>query len=46
MDEEAEIKKAFEIGVISKEERDKLLDDIAPLLWENLFNGEGLNPQG
>lgn len=46
MSEEVAIKNAFERGVISEEERDKLLDDIAPLLWANLFNREGLNAPG
>ena len=27
---------AYELGVISKEEQDKLLDDITPQLWKHL----------
>ncbi len=34
MSEEKQILAAYNNGVISKEEKDKLLNDITPLLWE------------
>ena len=38
MSEEKQILNAYNTGVISKEEKDKLLNDITPLLWEEFFN--------
>jgi len=38
MSEEKQILDAYNRGVISKEEKDKLLDDITPLLWEDFSN--------
>ena len=38
--EEKCIINAFNCGVISKEESDKLLDDITPLLYELLYKEE------
>lgn len=38
MNEEAKIIEAYNVGLISKEERDKLLNDITPLLWKELYN--------
>lgn len=38
MIEETKIKEAYTVGLISKEERDKLLNDITPILWKELYN--------
>lgn len=38
--EEVRIIRAFNTGTISKEERDKLLNDLTPLLWSE-FNNNG-----
>ena len=38
MEEERRILEAYNNGVISKEEKDKLLSDITPLLWELLMS--------
>ena len=34
--EQQQIERSYELGVISLEERNKLLDDITPELWELL----------
>lgn len=37
--EENAIKKAYQEGVISREEFYKLMDDIMPMLWDELYHG-------
>jgi len=38
MYEEKQILDAYNNGIISKEEKDKLLNDITPLLWQLLMS--------
>ena len=35
-EEQDEILKAYSVGLMSKEDRDRLLNDITPALWEEL----------